>query len=203
LGTTSSKARTRSAIALPTSISRIPKLALTHRFASRNVVIAELALFHGFSASQIAAMNVGNVDLKNCAVSRTAFDQWIPLVSDNIAAWKEIAESASETPDSPLLRTRRGVRVSRVDVWRVLRRLGVEAQLAVPLHTRRSRKWVGNALGRRAIIGIESLKLAMGVRDPRSVSRYLRGADPADLPDHVITKLDKSGATTSKGALRP
>lgn len=180
--------RAGTAIALPAMIVGIPMLALKHRYAARNVVIAELALFHAFSASQIAALNSNDVDLTRRVVRRRGDSHWTPLVTHDMAAWEAIVRSASASHDVPLCRTRSGMRVSRVDVWRVLHRLGIEAQLPVRLHTRRSRKWIGNALGRRNEISADSLKQVMGVRDPRAIAKYLPTKNMADMPDHVVDR---------------
>jgi integrase len=186
LAAPSRKAQTGKAIALPAMIVDIPTLALKHRYAARNVLIAELALFHAFSASQIAALNVDDVDLGRRLVRRRGSEHWMPLVTRNLGAWDEIAESTATNADAPLCRTRSGARVSRVDVWRVLHRLGIEAQLPMRLNTRRSRKWVGNALGRRNEISADSLQRTMGVRDPRAIAKYLPTKSVSDLPNHVV-----------------
>lgn len=175
-------------IALPATIVDIPTLALKHRYASRNVVIAELALFHGFSASQIAALNRDDIDLFRGSVRRRGRTTWIPLVTDNESAWTEVVNSTPLSQDAPLCRTRTGGRMSRIDVWRVLHRLGLEAQLPVHLHTRRSRKWIGNALGRRNAISAEALKRVMGVRDQRAIAKYLLPCSEDELPNSVTRR---------------
>lgn len=80
-------------------------------YASRNVAIAELALFHGFGESQIAALNRDDIDLFRGSVCRLGRTTWIPLVTNNESAWMEVANSTPLSQDTPLCRTRTGGRM--------------------------------------------------------------------------------------------
>lgn len=165
---------------LPDHVARLARIPETHVFADRNVVIVETSLFHGFGSTDIAALNIEDVDLVKQRIRRRGSVHWLPLHSSHLASWSRLVDGVGAT--SPLCRSKSGRRMSRVDIWRVLRRVGIEGQLPQALHSRRARKWVGHAMARRACVDPQTLALAMGVSDLRAIAPYLPLGDVEHLP---------------------
>lgn len=166
---------------LPDQLIQLTQIAETHAFADRNLVIVEAALLHGFGSTEIAGLNVEDVDLVERRIRRPGSAHWLPLHSSHPTSWRRLAEGAAE-PSRSLCLSKSGRRMTRVDIWRVLRRVGIEGGLPWALHSRRARKWVGHALARRVGVDSQSLALAMGISDLRAIASYLPPGDVQHLP---------------------
>lgn len=169
-------------LALPAVLREICTAAAKGRWPARAVVIADLAILNGFGAGQIAALDCGDVDIVAGLIRRVRRERawWMPLSCSNTTLWKELLGSSQ--PSAPLLVSRTGLRLSRVDVWRVLRDLGVQAQLKKPLNTRRTRKVFGYVLGRRNDQPAEAIAAALGNRGLEGIRDYLPAPKWADFP---------------------
>ncbi|WP_425602292.1 tyrosine-type recombinase/integrase [Luteimonas aquatica] len=173
-----------SAPPLPRQVVELTRIPERHLFADRNVVIVEAALLHGLGSTEIAALNAGDVDLARRCFRRPRSKAWLPLHTSHWASWHRLTESAD--PSRPLCQSKSGRRMTRVDIWRVLRRVGIEGGLQRALHSRRARKWVGHALARRERVDPASLALAMGVSDLRAIAAYLPTGATWSFPTQAV-----------------
>jgi integrase len=164
---------------LPGWVVDLAEIPAQHRYCDRNTALVEAAIFHGFKPGQIVQLDCRDVDLERHRI-RQHGATWLPLRTNHPLCWHALLEG--RLADDPLFRGRSDLRLSRIDVWRILHRVGKEADLEGPLHCRRTRDWLGKALSEDHDVSSETLALAFGVRDPRSVSRFRPPPQPKQLP---------------------
>lgn len=155
---------------LPKSLGPIPQLAQSHRFAARNTAIAELALYHGWGVGEMAALNCSDLDPYGLVLRRSEDDVVVQLRTRYPEHWRSLVDG--QAAQEALLRSRSHRRLTRVDIWRVLHRLGLESQLSKPLHTRAARNWLGTALAISHGLPPDVVAAELGVSDLRAVAKF-------------------------------
>lgn len=141
----------------------------------RDAAMLDLAVLNGYRASEIAAVNRADINLKKRLIQRHRGDRvyWQPLLATHWTGWKMLIAAAPDS-DSPLFVSVRGIRLSRVDVWRVLRGIGRNEKLRKPLHTRWLRHVLGSTLSNRHCQPAETTAAALGLAHLNGVQGYHR-----------------------------
>ena len=149
----------------------------------RNAAILDLAALNGFRASEIAAVNLEDVDLAQRKIQRQLRGQsyWQPLNVTRWESWQTLC-AAGFGDNAPLFVSTRSVRLTRIDVWRVLRQIGHEAKLRSPLTTRGLRQVIGKTLAAKHGQPAETTVAALGLAHLNSVQRYYATPDWSDYP---------------------
>lgn len=152
-----------------------------HLRAHRNAALIEAIVLNGLRICEVIALRQADVDLEGMRIRRDGEAVWLPLRTRQVEAWHSLVRPRQKhTPFFPPL--------SRVSVWRILRAAGEEAGLKKPLNSRRARRVLGFTLGRRHDVPARTLGVALGVRDPRSVERYLQPLDLDELPPSPVAR---------------
>lgn len=165
---------------LPATLDRLRSAAETSTFADRDTVILELTLLNGFRPSEIAALDMVDVKIATPQIRRRmrgCRPRWQPLLIDNVASWTRLCMRENVQADAAFLETWQGSRISRVDVWRILRGLGTKAGIKKPVHARRIRKILAYTLARRHAQRAELVADVLALKGLQGVSAFLPRTD--------------------------
>ena len=155
--------------------ARSPDAALRVQRASRNTALLEAIVLNGLRICEVIGLRQSDVDVKRMLIRRNCESPWMPLRTQDRGAWTSMVRQQKRNPPffPPL---------SRVTIWRILRAAGEDAGLRKPMNSRRARRVLGYMLGRTHDLPARTLAIALGVKDPRSIERYLQPPSLDDLP---------------------
>lgn len=170
-----------SRLLLPQMVESV--LAPSERRSPRDSALLDLAVLNGFRASEIVAVNRGHIDLEACRIQRirAKSSYWQPLLSCDWTPWVTLTSAAAKD-QSPLFTSRQGRRLTRVDVWRLLRKIGEAEEMAQPLHTRALRHVLGRALAEQHQLPAQTIAAALGISHLNGTARYLPSPSWDDYP---------------------
>jgi len=143
--------------------------------AYRDAALIEAIVLNGIRICEVMALRQADVDIGSLRIRRNVDAPWLPLRTRQREAWQSLVRQRQK-------HTRFFPPLSRVSIWRILRAAGKGAGLKKPLNSQRARRVLGFTLGRRHNLPARTLSAALGVKDPRSVQRYLKPADLCELP---------------------
>jgi len=170
-----------STLALPRHLQAL--LSSERPRSPRNAAILDLAALNGFRASEIVAVNREDIDLAQRKIQRRLRGRsyWQPLNMTRWESWQTLCAAESGN-NAPLFVSARSVRLTRIDVWRVLRQIGHEAKLRSPLTTRGLRQVIGKTLAAKHEQRAETTAAALGLAYLNGVQRYYATPDWSDYP---------------------
>jgi site-specific recombinase XerC len=150
-----------------------------HRFAQRDELLARLTIRHGLRANELCALRFTNVDvskgrLRCGGVGRTKA-RVRSLDAVDLSLIKALKSAAASLPGDTgiIFRTKSGAAMGRIDVWRVLRRIGAEAGLETPLHTRRARHTLAHLTAASSDSDAVAVADTLGLQSLDAVASYL------------------------------
>ncbi|AVP97256.1 hypothetical protein C7S18_08640 [Ahniella affigens] len=165
---------------LPAPFAGLSRILALQGFSEQSIAAFEAVVLNGFRAGEVAALQQQDVDLSLGRIRRSTSGDWLPLRTERSSAWRALADPVR--PRSLFFRSRSGGSLSRISIWRILRKAGEAAGLAEPLNIRQARATLGHALGQIHALHARTLATSMGLRDARSVQRYLMPCDADAIP---------------------
>lgn len=153
--------------------------AKNHRFAQRNELIARLTIHYGLRATELCSLRFCDVDLAkrrlHCPSGARTGARSVQLDDHVLSLMQAMRPDAPDgkADESFILRTKGQSAMTRVDVWRVLHRLGDEAKLATPFNTRRARRALGHLTAGASRSDAVLVAQRLGIQTLDAVDGYL------------------------------
>lgn len=170
------------ALRLPSSLKALLTTPRPRR--PRDSAVLDLAALNGFRSSEIAAVNRNDVDLKQRRIHRHGRHRsyWQPLLVTDVKVWETLLSGLGQEAQEPVFTSVRGNRLSRVDVWRILRSIGRQEKQKKPLTTRRLRRILGTTVAKKHKQSPSTTAAVLGLTHLDSVQRYHPRPDWSDYP---------------------
>jgi site-specific recombinase XerD len=145
------------------------------RHAARNHAMILLAYQHGFRASELVELRVGDVDLRAgtiyCRRRKGSKSSVHPMKQDELRAIGRVLEHRAVRGTDDLFSSERGARLTRNGFWRVVSEAGKRAGLPVNVYTHQLRHATGYYLANKGC-DLRLIQEYLGHKQIQNTVRY-------------------------------